>query len=70
MLHKMVNGVRVELSAEEEATIRAEWKKNDALKVQRHIDQAAKKAKQDAAFDKLTQAMSAEEKSALREMLV
>jgi len=31
-LHKHVNGIRVELSAEEEAQVRAEWAANDLIR--------------------------------------
>lgn len=30
VLHKQVNGIRIQLSAEEEAKVRAKWAKNDA----------------------------------------
>ena len=32
VLHKHVNGIRVELSAEEEAQVRAEWAANDLIR--------------------------------------
>ena len=43
VLHKQVNGIRIQLSAEEEARVRAEWAKNDFIaEKQREVHELVK----------------------------
>lgn len=47
-LHKMVNGVRVELSAEEEAEVRARWAAEEAKEAAKIAAEGYKEARREA----------------------
>ena len=68
-LHKLVNGKKVELTPEEEASIRAEWEEGAKKAEEKKRQLALKKEKQQLAIEKLLKDLNEEEKAIIKELL-
>lgn len=69
VLHKVVNGVKMELTPEEEKQFLEEWQANKEKREAQKRLQEEKNAKFDLAMEKLLAPLSDEERAILRERL-
>lgn len=69
-LHKMVNGVKVDCTPQEEAEILAEWEKNRLENEKKRLEREAERAKYEAALDKLLSNLTEEEQLILKKKFV
>lgn len=60
-LHKMVNGVRVDLSEEEEAATRADWEKNRLELNEKRLEKKAKAEEKELAKAALAKKLGIEQ---------
>ena len=69
-LHKIVNGVRIDLTPEEEEKTRAEWAENKIKIEARRVIREAKRIEKERVIDKLLSALTEEEKLLIKPKLM
>ena len=69
-LHKLVNGVRVDLTEEEEKKVRAEWEENRIKSELKKKERDALRLKKEHVIDKILSGLTEEEKLLIKPNLM
>ena len=69
-LHKIVNGVKIDLSPEEETALRAEWEANRIERERKRIEHEELKLKKEKIVDKLLISLTEEEKTFIKPFFI
>ena len=69
-LHKMVNGVKVDLTPEEEVSVKAEWEANKIKIAKKKEEKEKRKAEKERVVEKLLAGLEPEERELIKHKLM
>jgi len=69
-LHKMINGVKVDLTPAEERSVRAEWEANKIKIAKKKEEKAKLKAEKERVVEKLLAGLEPEERELIKNKLM